>query len=90
MLLQGVLDRLGFCPVDGLLVSSLASDGPAARAGLQVGDVIVKVGGEPVASLHQLRELLQVGSQVRVLVSRGGQGHELSLEVVERPRSHCH
>ncbi|TMH28149.1 MAG: serine protease [Betaproteobacteria bacterium] len=87
---QPVRATLDGSAVDGLLVSSLASDGPAARAGLQVGDVIVKVGGEPVASLHELRELLQVGSQVRVLVSRGGQGHELSLEVVERPRSHCH
>jgi serine protease Do len=75
--------------VDGLLVSSVADDGPAACGGLKVADVIVKVGGEPVANLHALRELLQVGSTVRVLVSRGGQSQELTLDVAQRPASHC-
>jgi S1-C subfamily serine protease len=73
--------------VEGLLVSSVADDGPAARAGLRVADVIVKVGGEPVARLERLRELLQPGAQVRVLVARGGQPHELSIEVAQRPGS---
>ena len=86
---QPVRATLDGTAVDGLLVSSVADEGPAARAGLQVADVIVKVGGEPVGSLDALRELLQVGAQVRVLVARGGQGHELSLEVAQRPSAHC-
>jgi serine protease Do len=86
---QPVRATLDGAAVEGLLVSSVADEGPAARAGLQVADVIVKVGGEPVASLDALRGLLQVGAQVRVLVARGGQGHELSLEVAERPSSRC-
>ena len=76
--------------VDGLLVSSVADDSPAAQAELRVGDVIVKVGGEPVASLGALRDRLQVGVQVTLLVSRGGQAHELALNVAERTRSHSH
>jgi S1-C subfamily serine protease len=86
---QPVRATLDGAAVEGLLVSSVAGDSPAARAGLQVGDVIVKVGGEPVADLQALRDVLQVGAQVRVLVSRGGQGHELSLEVGERQASRC-
>jgi S1-C subfamily serine protease len=86
---QPVRATLDGAAVDGLLVSSVAEDGPAARAGLQVADVIVKIGGEPVTSLPELRERLQVGSQVRVLVSRGGHSHELSLEVAQRPASRC-
>ena len=85
---QPVRATLDGAAVDGLLVSSVADEGPAARGGLQVADVIVKVGGEPVASLDALRDLLLVGAQVRVLVARGGSGHEVSLEVAQRPGVH--
>jgi S1-C subfamily serine protease len=86
---QPVRASLAGTPVDGLLVSSVAADGPAARGGLLVGDVIVKVAGQPVGSLDALREQLQVGAQVRVEVTRGGQGLELTLDVAERPHSRC-
>jgi S1-C subfamily serine protease len=75
--------------VQGLLVSSLAEDGPAARGGLLVGDVIVKLGSEAVSSLDALRDLLQVGARLRVAVVRGGQGQELWLDVAERPMPRC-
>lgn len=86
---QPVRATLDGAVVDGLLISSIAAEGPAARAGLRVSDVIVRVGGEPAGSLDALRDLLQVGAQVRVLVSRGGAGHEVSVEVAQRPTSHC-
>jgi len=75
--------------VDGLLVSSVADDGPAARAGLLVGDVIVALGGEAVGSLEGLRERLQAGTQVDVDVARGGRAHRVSVQVAERPHAHC-
>jgi S1-C subfamily serine protease len=86
---QPVRATLDGTAVDGLLISSVADEGPAARAGLRVSDVIVKVGGEPVDSLDALRDLLQVGAQVRVLVSRGGTAEEFSIEVAQRPSSRC-
>jgi S1-C subfamily serine protease len=75
--------------VDGLLVSSVADDGPAARAGLLVGDVIVTLGGQAVTGLEGLRERLQVGAPVEVGISRGGRAHTLSAQVAERPHSRC-
>lgn len=75
--------------VDGLLVSSVADDGPAARAGLLVGDVIVTLAGQPVGSLEGLRERLQVGAQVDVDIARGGRAHTLSVQVAERPHTRC-
>ena len=87
---QPVRATLDGAEVDGLLVSSVAADGPAAQAGLRVADVIVKVGSTPVADLQALRDALQVGARVSVLVSRGGQAHELALEVAQRPASRCH
>jgi len=75
--------------VDGLLVSSVADDGPAARGGLLVGDVIVKVGDNAMSSLDGFRAALQVGARVVLRVARGGKAHELSLEVAERPSKRC-
>lgn len=78
---------------DGLLVSSVADDGPAARAGVLVGDVIVSASGQPVASIEALRERLsaeQVGSSMPLRVARGGQAIVLTLDVAERPLRHCH
>ncbi len=76
--------------VEGLLVSSVAKEGPAARGGLQVGDVIVTVAGSPVDSIEALRAALRVGVAVPVGIARGGQPMELTLEAAERPRRHCH
>jgi S1-C subfamily serine protease len=75
--------------VDGLLVTSVADDGPAARAGLLVGDVIVTLGGEPASSLEHVRERLQVGAQIELGISRGGRAQTLSLQVTERPQARC-
>ena len=74
--------------VEGLLVSSLADDGPAALAGMLVGDVVVSAGGQPVTSIETLRDLLgaqPVGSALPLTVVRGGRAVELSVSVVERP-----
>ncbi len=86
---QSVRAVLDGAPVTGLLVSSLADDGPAARAGMLVGDVIVKVGSAAVGTLDALRDLLQVGAQVQLTVARGGQAQSLSLEIAPRPGGRC-
>jgi S1-C subfamily serine protease len=86
---QPVRATLDGAAVDGLLVSSVADDSPAARADLRVADVIVKVAGQPVANVHDLRDRLPVGTQVDVLVARGGQAYTLSLQVGERPAARC-
>ncbi len=77
----------------GLLVAGLGDDGPAAQAGLIVGDIVVAVGGRDVPDIDALRAVLgaeQVGTRLRVQVLRGGQPIELAVEVAEhRPASRC-
>jgi serine protease Do len=55
----------------GLVVEDIA-DGPAARAGIEPGDVILSANGTPVASVEQLRKQL-AGSDKRIalLIQRG-------------------
>jgi S1-C subfamily serine protease len=62
--------------------ASIERDGPAARAGLEQGDIIVAFGGEPVAGFDDLHRLLteeKLGARVPVTVLRRGQ--RLTLEI---------
>jgi len=58
----------------GVLVVKVASGSPAYRAGLEVGDIIVSVNGEPVGSIEELTTLLAkigVGGVAKLEVVRG-------------------
>ena len=54
----------------GVLVNDVPDGTPAWKSGLRTGDVIVNVGGEPVASLNQLRELIIMRAPERAVPLR--------------------
>jgi len=54
----------------GVLVTGVPEETPASRSGLRTGDVIVNVGGQPVASLRQLRELILMRAADRMVPLR--------------------
>jgi serine protease Do len=60
--------------VSGVVVTSLDPRGAAARAGLRVGDVISRVGSEPVTSPGQVERALAAaeGDTALLQISRGG------------------
>jgi serine protease Do len=72
----------------GALVVRLAGEGsPAARAGLQSGDVIVSVNNQKVKSYRELIRLismLQAGTQATITYRRGGQQHTAEVKLEER------
>jgi len=70
----------------GMKLSGVRPDAPAARAGLQAGDVIVRVGKHEVSNVHDFMYSLQdlePGREVEVEVDRGGS--RVKLKVVPAP-----
>ena len=71
----------------GLLVSGVEVGGPAERAGLLVGDVLVALGGQPIRQTEDLLAQLgpeRVGQATAAQVIRGGEPRDLTITVGER------
>ena len=71
-----------------LLVNGLASGGPAERAGVRTGDLVVAVGGERVASLadffRRVWRLGPVGTIVPLTLARDGAPVDLKIHSADR------
>jgi serine protease Do len=78
-----IAESLGIGKARGALVAGLSDNGPAAKAGLQPGDVILKFDGREVKEMHDLPRIVAetaVDKTVDVVVLRKGQ--EVTLKVV--------
>jgi S1-C subfamily serine protease len=83
--------RAGHGRDEGLLVVGVTPDGPAARAGVLVGDVLLEFDGHNTSSPEQLMADLfgaGVGRQVPLKILRGGTVSEVTVTVGERPVHH--
>jgi serine protease Do len=84
-----IAQRLGFNDLGGMVVSRVDADGPAARAGVRVGDRIRKVNGQSVDSVDDAQRSIYgaaVGDQLKLVVERDGKTQNLSLTLAEAPR----
>jgi S1-C subfamily serine protease len=84
---EGAKNSLGLGRNRGLLVITVSESGPAEKAGLMLGDIIVAVEGAAVAHASDLQSALdpeKVGSAVGVRVLRGGKLQDVSITVGER------
>ena len=73
----------------GLLVSGVDAEGPAARAGLYVGDVLIAAEGQPLTEPDALQALLpeaRIGTTLAIQVLRGTTLHDMAVTVGERGR----
>jgi S1-C subfamily serine protease len=89
-ILRRVVRYFGLAVESGVMVASLVDGGPAARAGVREGDIIVEFDGQPVSGTDDLHKLLsesKIGHRVPTTVIRGK--GRLVLEVTpqeSRPR----
>lgn len=82
-------DRLGLT-AGGILVQQVEPDGPAAAAGLKIGDVIRRFEDHTVTRPAQLAELVgqtPVGTKVRLELLRGGRPQPTDVTVSRRELS---
>jgi S1-C subfamily serine protease len=74
----------------GAYVAGLTPGAPAAHAGLQVGDVVVGVDGEPVTIPEDISTAIQdrkPGEQIQIEVQRAGARKTLQVTLGNRPES---
>ncbi len=73
----------------GLLVIHVAPDGPAKRAGINLGDLLIGVDAQPVhgfRQIHQLLEQKRTGEAIKLRVLRAGNATEVEVTLGDRPR----
>jgi Zn-dependent M28 family amino/carboxypeptidase len=71
----------------GLLLGGVIGGGPAERAGLQKGDVIVEIAGQTIANVYDYTyalELLKIDVPVKVVYMRGTERRETTLTPAAR------
>jgi S1-C subfamily serine protease len=78
--------QLGLAVDHGALIRNVVSGGAAAKAGLQVGDVIVQIDNQPVEDVSTLSDILvnkNPGDTVSVKIYRGSQQITINVKLGE-------
>jgi len=79
---------LGLAQVRGVIIADMDDDGPAAKAGLKIGDVVLSTDDKPVESLRQFGMNLYrhaIDAKVSLEVMRGSEKFTLQVPIVDRP-----
>ena len=85
-----IADSLGLKKAEGALVAEPQANGPAAKAGIESGDVITKVNGETVKDARELARTiggLAPGTAVKLDVLHKGQDKVINLTLGQLPNS---
>jgi membrane-associated protease RseP (regulator of RpoE activity) len=83
-------EHLDIKPNDGVLVRALMPDGPAAKAGVALHDIITRVADQPVTSSRDLTKTVakhQPGATIHLHLIHRGEPKELDVTLGTRPAS---
>lgn len=76
---------------EGLILLAVEKDTAAKKAGLLMGDIIVRLDDHPITNIHDLRKQLLkndvIGKSVKLAIIRGEKKVEISITPREAPRS---
>ena len=82
--------QAGAGQTSGLMVMSVAVDGPCAKGGVLAGDILLSVDGEPVRRFRRIAGGLgpeSVGREVELKLIRSGAVLSLKVRITERPHA---
>ena len=85
-----IADSLGLKKAEGALVAEPQANGPAAKAGIESGDVITAVNGEPVKDARELARTiggLSPGNSVKLNILHKGQDKVVNLTLGQLPNT---
>ena len=83
---EGIADSLGMKKAEGAIVAEAQSGAPAAKAGVQSGDVITAVNGDAVKDFRDLAKKIGAmapGATVKLSVRRKGEQKTLTLTLAQ-------
>lgn len=81
-----IAENLGLDPARGALVTSVAEGGPAEKAGVKKGDVVISFNDKNVSEMRKLPRIVaetEVGKKVNMQVWRKGKAKKLKVKVGE-------
>ncbi len=73
---------------EGIYVKAVDDFSAAEKAGIKIGDVIVKADGQDAKTMDELNKIKNshnIGDEIKITVNRGGQEKELTLTLGEQP-----
>jgi serine protease DegQ len=85
-----IADSFGLPIKQGVLITGVLQNGPAHKAGLRIGDVVIKVGGTAVTNTSQLLSAvatIKPQTNAAMAIQRGAKTMELNITVAQRPKS---
>jgi serine protease Do len=87
---QDIADGMGLKQAEGALVADPQKDGPAAKAGVEAGDVITTANGHPVKDARELARIIggfAPGSTVKLDVLHKGKSKVVSMTLGQLPNA---
>ena len=85
---EDLAESFGLEEARGILVSEVQNDSPAAKAGVEQGDVIIEVDGVELVNVNDLRNkiaLIVPGTETDVTVIRDGKEKDIVVVIGEQP-----
>ena len=74
--------------VEGIYVKTLENFSAAEKAGIKVGDVIIKAGGQDIKTMDELNEIKnakEIGDEITLTVWRNGDTQDIKVTLQEQP-----
>lgn len=74
--------------VVGAYIRSIEDFSPAEKAGLKIGDIVIKIEGKEIRTMNELnaiKETYSIGDTITLTISRDGKERDVSVTLAEQP-----